>query len=397
MHILALNTGSSSLKFAVYDVGCDAPDGRAPLRHGAIERIGGARSVVRVGGDGEPQTSAIPVHDQHAALEWIASDLEREHFWGKIEAVGHRVVHGGTAYRQPVRITPAVRDALGALIPLAPRHLPDELSAVDAMTRLAPWLPQIACFDTAFHRDLPIEARLYGIPRALAEDGLLRYGFHGLSYEYVVHELRTRDALGDRTVVAHLGSGASMAALRDGRSVDTSMGFTPIGGFTMGTRSGDLDPGILLYLLRERSLSVDEVGAMVTESGGLLGLSGTSSDMRDLLARSGTDRRAAEAVAVFCYQVRRFLGAYVAALGGLDTLVFTGGIGENSSEIRARICNALDCFGIRIDEKRNAANAGTISANGTGVEVHVIRTNEELMIARHTARIVETEMGDDHD
>jgi Acetate kinase len=276
-------------------------------------------------------------------------------------------------------------------------HLPEELHTIDVMARIAPDLPQIACFDTAFHRELPLEARWYGIPRALAGDGVVRYGFHGLSYEYVVRDLRAQGALGARTIVAHLGNGASMAAVRDGRSIDTSMGFTPIGGFMMGTRSGDLDPGILLYLLRQRSLHIDEVSAMVTESGGLLGLSGTSSDMRDLLTRSTTDHRAAEAVAVFCYQARKFLGAYVAALCGLDTLVFTGGIGENSPEIRARICDALDCLGIRIDTVRNEANASTISAAGAPVNVHVIRTNEELMIALHTARVLESETGEDHD
>lgn len=397
MHVLALNTGSSSLKFAVYDVSRTTGVEATPLRYGVLDGIGSARSRVRVGPHGDGPLEEIAIGDQAAALEWLTADLERERLLGQLAAVGHRIVHGGTAYHQSVRITRSVRVSLDALIPLAPRHLPDELCAVDAMARLAPALLQVACFDTAFHSSLPTEARWYGIPRALAEEGVVRYGFHGLSYEYVVNELRTRNALGTRTIVAHLGSGASMAALRDGRSIDTSMGFTPIGGFTMGTRSGDLDPGILLYLLRQRSLSVDEVSAMVTDSGGLRGISGTSSDMRDLLARSATDQRAAEALAVFCYQVRRFLGAYVAVLGGLDTLVFTGGIGENSPVIRERICNALDFFGIRIDESRNSANTGTISVDAAPVAVHVIRTNEELMIARHTARLLESESGDDYD
>lgn len=397
MHILALNTGSSSLKFAVYDLSCTGPDGQTPLRSGTVEGIGGSNSRVRLGGREAGGKPGLAIADQEAALQWLTADLRREHLWEQLTAIGHRIVHGGSEYRRPVRITPSVRGALETLIPLAPRHLPDELRAVDAMASLAPSLPQVACFDTAFHRDIPLEASWYAIPRALSEAGVVRYGFHGLSYEYIAQELSVRGALRERTIVAHLGNGASMAALRDGRSVDTSMGFTPIGGFAMGTRSGDLDPGIMLYLLRERSLSVDELNAVVTEDGGLLGISATSSDMRDLLERSATDRRAAEAVGVFCYQIRRFLGAYVAVLGGLDTLVFTGGIGENSPGIRARICESLDCFGIRIDRARNDAGADLVSVDGTAVAVRVMPTNEELMIARHTARVLESASGGDHD
>lgn len=398
MHILALNTGSSSLKFAVYDMSCTGPAWQTPLRSGAVEGIGGARSRVRITGRDAAQMPELRISDPTAALEWIATDLERERLWEQLAGIGHRVVHGGSEYRRPVRITPSVRGVLETLIPLAPRHLPDELRAVDVMTRLAPELPQVACFDTAFHHDLPLEALWYGIPRTLSESGVVRYGFHGLSYEYVAHDLGARGALGARTVVAHLGNGASMAALRDGRSIDTSMGFTPIGGFAMGTRSGDLDPGIMLYLLRERSFSVDELTAMVSTEGGLLGLSGTSSDMRDLLARSATDKRAADAIDVFCYQVRKFLGAYVAVLGGLDTLVFTGGIGENAPAIRARICDPLACFGIRVDEASNNVNASTISLGDAPVAVHVVRTNEELMIAHHTANVLRQQAtGEIHD
>jgi acetate kinase len=397
VHILALNTGSSSLKFAVYNLRSDATDGPVPLHSGAIEEIGSARSRVRTRSHDRARTTELAVHDQAAALEWLTQELEHERLWDQLSAIGHRVVHGGATYREPVCVTPAVRAVLETLVPLAPEHLRDELRAVDVMTRLAPELPQIACFDTAFHRDLPLEARWYGLPRALAEDGVVRYGFHGLSYEYVVLELRRGNALGARTIVAHLGNGASMAALRDGRSIDTSMGLTPLGGFTMSTRSGDLDPGILLYLMRERGYSLDAVSAMVTTAGGLRGLSGTSSDMRDLLARRGTDTCAADAVAVFCYQVRRFLGAYVAALGGLDTLVFTGGIGEHAPAIRARICDRLGCFGIQVDPVRNDANAAVISSAGAPVTVHVIHTNEELMIAHHTARALRTGSETDHD
>ncbi|HEX5436599.1 MAG TPA: acetate/propionate family kinase [Gemmatimonadaceae bacterium] len=397
MHILTLNTGSSSLKFAVYDMSCTAPDGGALLRSGAIEGIGSARSRARIRQSDSEQTFDASIPDRAAALSWLTRDLERERLWEQLSAVGHRIVHGGAAYREPVRITADVRAALQRLVPLAPVHLRDELHAVDVLAQLDPDLAQVACFDTAFHGGLPLEARWYGLPRALVEEGVMRYGFHGLSYEYIVRELRSRDALGMRTIVAHLGSGASMAALREGRSIDTSMGLTPLGGFMMSTRSGDLDPGILLYLMRERGRSLDDVSAMVTTAGGLLGLSGTSADMRDLLARCSADTRAAEAVSIFCYQARRFLGAYVAVLGGLDTLVFTGGIGEHAPIIRECICRDLDCVGIRIDPARNDADAAIISERDARVTVHVIQTNEEFMIAHHTARVLRANSEKDHD
>lgn len=404
MQILALNTGSSSLKFALFQsrptdgaVG-DGWQHCTRLRHGAIEGIGRAPSAIRTsedGGDTRSVDAEIP--DRDAALHWLITELDRDGVWSEVAAVGHRFVHGGLEYREPALVTPRVRAALASLIPLAPAHLPGEIAALDAIARASPSLPQVACFDTAFHATIPLEARLYGIPRELAEEGVVRFGFHGLSYEYVTTELHDRGQLGARTVVAHLGNGASMAAIADGKSIDTSMGFTPIGGFVMSTRSGDIDPGILLYLLRERSMSVDDVAALVRGSGGLLGLSGTASDMRDLLARSPSDQRAADAVTVFCYQIRKFLGAYVAALCGLDTLVFTGGIGENSPEIRARICHSLECFGIQLDDEANAAGGGIISTSGSSATVHVIRTDEESMIARHTSRVLLQSGGADHD
>jgi acetate kinase len=404
VQILALNTGSSSLKFALFDaLPSDGPpygDSRRcrRLRHGAIEGIGRERSTIHLGDDGgDARSLEAEIPDRDAALRWLVTELDRDGVWSGVAAVGHRFVHGGLDYREPVLVTPHVRDALERLVPLAPSHLPGEIAALDAIARASPSLPQVACFDTAFHAALPLEARLYGIPRELAEDGVVRYGFHGLSYEYVTTELRDHGQLGARTVVAHLGNGASMAAIANGRSIDTSMGFTPIGGFVMSTRSGDIDPGILLYLLQERSMSVGEVEATVRSTGGLLGLSGTVSDMRDLLARCASDQRAAAAVAVFCYQIRKFLGAYVAALCGLDTLVFTGGIGENSPEIRARICHSLECFGIQLDTDANAAGSRIISRAGSSVTVHVIHTDEESMIARHTARVVRQSGGADHD
>jgi acetate kinase len=404
VQILALNTGSSSLKFALFEVrptdGAADGDSRRVerIRHGAIEGIGRTPSAIHLGeAGGDARSLEMEIPDRSAALHWLVTELDRGGVWSDITAVGHRIVHGGREYREPVLVTPRVRDSLERLIPLAPAHLPGEIAALDAIARSSPSLPQVACFDTAFHADLPVEARLYGIPRELADAGVVRYGFHGLSYEYVTAELRDRGQLGARTIVAHLGNGASMAAIANGRSIDTSMGFTPMGGFVMSTRSGDIDPGVLLYLLNERSMSAAEVATVVSRSGGLLGISRTASDMRDLLARSASDQHAADAIAVFCYQIRKFLGAYVAALCGLDTLVFTGGIGENSPEIRERICRSLECFGIQLDAAANTAGSPVISRVGSAATVHVVRTDEESMIARHTLRVVLRSGGADHD
>ena len=383
--VLAINGGSSSVKFAVY--GADE-DNRA-VCSGAVERVGDRTAVMRhsvPGADPRRETANAPDHG--AAVERVIDQLRRAELLPRVVAVGHRLVHGGSRYREPVRLTSAVRAALDELVALAPEHLPYELRAIDAVSRAVPHLPQVACFDTAFHHDMPEVARWYGLPRHLVEGGVTRYGFHGLSYEYVTEELRSAAALGRRTIVAHLGNGASMVALRDGRSVDTSMGLTPSGGFVMGTRSGDLDPGVVLHLLRGRGLTVAQVAEVVNATGGLLGISGTSAHMRDLLARSAADPRAADAVSVFCYQVKKFLGAYVAALGGLDTLVFTGGIGENAPLVRERICDSLECFGIALEPDRNDASAPVISTDGAPVTVRVVTTNEELMIARHTWRVL---------
>ena len=403
MQILTLNTGSSSLKFALYESqrggeGEGAPAICERVLHGAIQGIGRSPTSIRVAHDGgDVRTIEMEIPEREAALRWLVTELEREGIWSEVAAVGHRFVHGGLAYREPVLVTCGVRDTIAQLIPLAPEHLPGELAALDLITRTNPSLPQVACFDTAFHADLPLEARLFGIPRRLADDGVVRYGFHGLSYEYATTVLRERGQLGARTVIAHLGNGASMAAIANGKSIDTSMGFTPVGGFVMSTRSGDIDPGVILYLLEERKLPLREVDTLLRSTGGLLGLSGTASDMRDLLARSPSDARAADAVAVFCYQIRKFLGAYVAVLCGLDTLVFTGGIGENSPEIRARICDSLHYFGIQLDPEANAAGEPIISRAGSSVVVHVVRTNEESVIARHTLRVVLHGVGTDHD
>jgi acetate kinase len=285
-------------------------------------------------------------------------------------------------------IDSSVRAELEEVVPLAPDHLPTELSAIDEVTRSAPSIPQVACFDTAFHGAMPRVARLLGLPRALLDSGVLRYGFHGLSYEYVTDTLRRLGDLPARTIVAHLGNGASIAAVRDGIGIDTTMGLTPSGGMVMSTRSGDLDPGILLYLLRSRGFSADDVDDTVKHKGGLLGISDSSSDVRDLLDARAADRKADEAIGVFCYQAKKFIGGYAAALGGLDELVFTGGIGERSPEVRAQICDGLGFLGIEIDETLNRGNAKTISTTGSRVTVRTIKANEEAMIARHTRQAI---------
>lgn len=386
--VLAVNAGSSSIKFALFEAG-------AALRrilHGGIERIGLPASVLRVHGPDAADNLARPVAaPDHAAAAEIALDWIKQRIGpDALAAVGHRVVHGGPDYSRPQRITAAMIAELGRLSPFDPEHMPEELRLVAAFQRRFPGLPQVACFDTAFHHDLPLVARLLPIPRRYQARGVRRYGFHGISYEFLMRELaRLGDAAATqgRVVLAHLGNGASLAAVRDGKPVDTSMGFTPASGVAMSTRSGDLDPGLAWYLARTENLSTEQFNLMVNSQSGLLGVSETSSDMRDLLARESRDVRAAEAVELFCYQIRKCIGAYAAALGGLDTLVFAGGIGENAAAVRARICAGLEFLGLALDSAQNAANAGVISAPGR-VAVRVIPTDEERMIAETVCRVL---------
>jgi len=398
-HILTINCGSSSLKFALFRAPGARTGGTREDPHcqyrGAVERIGADSGLFHVtDGHDQPlarQTIALRDHAQalHVALDW----LEQRIGGRPPDVVGHRVVHGGSTYDHPVAINPDVIEALRRIAPLAPLHMPIEIAAIETIRTRYPSLPQVACFDTAFHRTMPRIAQIFGLPRTILDDGILRYGFHGLSYEYIVSALE-REAVqagksfaehaGQRIVVAHLGNGASMAAIRDGRSLDTTMGLTPIGGLVMSTRSGDLDPGVLLYLLDTKQMTAADVRRQVEQTGGLLGVSGSSSDMRDLLARTTQDSQAEEAVALFCYTAQKYLGALVGVLGGIDTLVFTGGIGEHAAEARHRICGGFAFLGIQLDPARNAADAPIISGENNSVTVRVIHTNEELMIARHT-------------
>jgi acetate kinase len=386
--ILTINGGSSSIKFAVFGAGS-----LQRILEGAIERIGQPEATLRVKGlspaDNFSRVVKAPDHTVAAGAltDWIEERVGRD----GLAAVGHRVVHGGPKYSEPQRITAQLVEELHRLSPFDPEHLPEEILLTGAFHRRFPDLPQVACFDTAFHHDLPRVARLLPIPRRYEAQGVHRYGFHGLSYEFLMGELARLDgteAAQGRVILAHLGNGASLAAVRYGKSVDTSMSFTPAAGVPMSTRSGDLDPGLVWYLARTEAFDAKRFNEMVNFQSGLLGVSETSSDMRDLLERETQDVRAAEAVALFCYQVKKWIGAFAAALGGVDTLVFAGGIGENAPSIRARICDGLGFLGIELEEKRNAATEAVISAEAGRVVVRVIRTDEELMIAKTVCRVL---------
>jgi acetate kinase len=388
--ILTINGGSSSVKFAVFTAG-DPP--RRTLG-GIIDRIGLKDSTLtaKIGDSGTADSVLVDAPSHERAARLLIDWLEMEAGVKEMAAVGHRVVHGGARYGTPQCVTPELLTELRRLIPIDRPHLPGEIALIVAFQRHAPNLPQIACFDTAFHRDMPRVAQLLPIPHHYLSAGLRRFGFHGISYTFLMQELARvagAEAARGRVILAHLGNGASMAAVRDGKPVDTTMGFTPTAGLVMGTRPGDLDPGLLAYLMREERLNADQVDDLVNRRCGLLGVSGSSSDMRDLLAWQKTDPRAAEAVELFCYHVKKTIGAYAAALGGLDTLVFAGGIGEHAPEIRARACAGLEVLGIQIDDARNAAAAPVISADGSRATVRVMRTDEESMIAREVIRILQ--------
>ena len=392
--VLTINAGSSSIKFALFRVG------RPPARvlSGKIERIGlpDSRVTVTDAASGQTEHRTIEASDHAACVGPLMDWLEQKVRVAKLLGVGHRVVHGGMRYSQPQQVTAAVLAELRRLSPYDPEHLPAEIGLIEAVTRRYPDLAQVACFDTAFHRDMPKVARLLPIPRRYAEMGIQRYGFHGLSYAFLMKELARiggSDEANGRVILAHLGNGASMAAVRSGKSVDTTMGFTPAAGLPMSTRSGDLDPGLVSYLARTERMSVVQFHEMVNARSGLLGVSDISSDMRDLLARERSDVRAAEAIALFCYQAKKWIGAFAAALGGLDTVVFTGGIGENAPNVRARICEGLGFLGIELDGAPNAAGEPIISKDGSKVRVRVIRTDEEVEIAKSVYELLVASVG----
>ncbi len=387
--ILTINSGSSSIKFGLYSMGRV----ETAVLSGSIEGIGLSSGMFHVRDvDGkiiiEKRLKPLEHHEALKELiDWFRSTPAAYPF----DAVGHRLVHGGKKFRRSHLITPDLIETLDELMPFAPDHLPHEINAVKVFKHSYPDIKQVACFDTGFHRDMPRVAQIYALPGDLWREGVMRYGFHGLSYEYILGELAKEAGEGaskGRLIIAHLGNGASMAGVKDGRSMDTTMGFSPAGGLVMSTRSGDLDPGVILYLLKEKKLGFSAVNRMVNKEGGLLGASGVSPAIKDLLDAEAKNPHAAEAVELFCYQAKKFLGALAAVLGGLDTLIFTGGIGENAPSIRRRICENMEFFGIHLDPGRNDANAPIISQGGNVVTVRVMKTNEELMIARHTYELL---------
>jgi acetate kinase len=383
--VLSLNSGSSSLKFALYRMSAE----RQSLRvRGAFEGLGQPNGRFWLEGS---QAGALEdvigiFRDRRDAVRRMFEALDA-HGLRRPDAIGHRLVHGGPDYAAPQRIDASLVDVLRRLVPLAPLHLPGEIALIEAVQVHFPDVPQVACFDTAFHRAMPELAQRLPLPNDLWSANVRRYGFHGLSYEYVLGVLGSAGQ--GRTIIAHLGNGASMVALRDGRPMDTTMGLTPIGGVVMGTRSGDLDPGVLLYLIREKGYDAARLERVVAEQSGLQGVSGSTSDMKTLLESRTHDPRAAMAVAMFCYSIRKHAGALAAVLDGVDTLAFTGGIGERAAAVRSEICDGLQHLGIRLDPQRNADHADTISTLSSACTVRVIATNEDLQIARHTYAIIQ--------
>jgi len=388
--LLVLNAGSSSLKFGVYAIADD--DDLALLSRGQIAGIGAKPRFAASDATGhglEDAAGPLPAIPTHAAaLAFLLQWLKKTGNGASLAGAGHRVVHGGTAFAQHCRLTPAIVEQLAALEPLAPHHQPHNLAAIRSLSQLMPDVPQVACFDTAFHATQPPEARRLALPRDYEAQGLLRYGFHGLSYEFVAQRLRdlSDGHLPERLVIAHLGNGASMCALRGGRSIATTMGFSTLDGLVMGTRVGSLDPGAILHLLRSDGLKPKQLEDLLYNKSGLLGLSGISSDMKTLLASN--DPHAREAVDQFCYAIVRHLGSLSAALGGLDALVFTGGIGENAAPIRARVCEGAAWLGLVYDPQANDAGGPAISHVKSAVSAWVIATDEERIIARHTRHLL---------
>ena len=382
--ILCINVGSSSCKFSLYSVSSGA---ESIVAEGAADRIGSSGGTITIR---DANGRSIAESDRDLARPQVAVDALFDEFerlkLPRLDVVGHRIVHGGAHHVAPEIVTPALIADLKRLIAFAPLHMPGGIEGVEAVAARHPKLPQVACFDTAFHRGMPERAERFPLPRELWDAGVRRYGFHGISYEYIMQALGAD--VPTRLIIAHLGNGASMAAVENGRPLDTTMGFTPAGGFMMGTRPGDLDPGVILYLLEQKGYDAAQLSRLVNLKSGLLGVSGLSSDVKTLLDARGSNANAAMAVEMFCYQIKKAIGALAAALGGLDLLVFTGGIGEHAAAVRAEACQGLAHLGLAIDPRRNDSNQDTISAADSRCRVRVIPTNENLMVARHAARLV---------
>ena len=386
--ILTINGGSSSIKFALYEI----EGSLMQLLSGEIENIGAANTVLNFTDFSADQKGSNGVnadnYDNGATflIEW----LKKQECFGSVSAVGHRIVHG-MRHTAPELITPELLVELKNISAYDLDHLPGEIKLIELFRKHYPSIPQIACFDTAFHTSMPVVAKLLPMPRRYYNAGIRRYGFHGLSYAYLMEELQRiggNEVAQGKVILAHLGSGASLAAVKDGKSIDTSMGFTPASGLVMGTRTGDLDPGVAWYLMQSEKISTKQFNHLINYESGLLGISETSSDMRELMKIKDTDDRAAEAVDLFCYQAKKWIGSFAAALGGIDTLVFSGGIGENAAEIRQCICDGMKFMGIELDNTRNTKNESIISADTSNVTIRVIKTNEELMICRMVCRVL---------
>jgi len=387
-NVLTINGGSSSIKFALYRM--NEPLTR--ILFGNIDRIGLPDSKLTFTNENENKidTLIIKASNLRAAINVLIDWLEKKIDFSVLAGIGHRVVHG-MHHTSPEIITAELLDELHRMTPYDPEHLPAEIKLMEVFRHRHPKLPQVACFDTAFHQTMPRVAKLLPIPRRFDEKGIQRYGFHGLSYSYLMEELARvagPEAAQGRLILAHLGNGASLAAVKDGKSIDTSMGFTPASGIMMGSRPGDLDPGVAWYIIQSEHLTLRQFNHLINHESGLLGISETSSDMYDLLGLEKEDIRAAEAISLFCYQTRKWIGAFAAVLGGLDTLVFAGGIGENSPIVRSIICENLEFLGIELDEKRNKANAPIISTNTSKTVVRMIHTDEEWMIAKIVRQMI---------
>lgn len=382
-YLLTINGGSSSIKFALFRT----DKKKARVVSGQFSRIELEDATLEVTNHAKKTSEkrAISAPDHAACIPILIEVVSQNVAWKELDAVGHRIVHGGARFIKPERVTSELLKELEVLAPYAPEHLPSEIAMIKAFVAHDPVLEQVACFDTAFHQTMPRVAKLLPLPRRYFAQGIQRYGFHGISYAYLMGELERlggKKMAHGRVILAHLGNGASMAAVRNGKSVDTSMSFTPTAGLVMSTRTGDLDPGVVVYFAITMGMTAEMFQRMVNTESGLQGVSEVSSDMRDLLARERADERAADAIEMFCRQAKKFVAAYAAVLGGLDTLVFSGGIGENSAVIRARVCEGLGFLGIELDSARNHANGAVISSDAARVMVRVIKTDEELQIAR---------------
>jgi acetate kinase len=380
--ILSVNGGSSSIKFSLYRI-------KEPLEqlfYGEIENIGTKKATLNFNNAPHQQRNSLDIeaanHDEAAnhLIEW----LEKQKHFDSVKAVGHRIVHG-MKHTEPELITDELLDELKKISAFDPEHLPEEIKLIEVFKKKYPTLKQVACFDTSFHTSMPVVAKLLSIPRRYYEMGIQRYGFHGLSYAYLMEELERisgKEAAKGKIILAHLGNGASLAAVKDGKSIDTSMGFTPTSGLPMSTRTGDIDPGVAWYLMQFEKFTPKQFSHLINHESGLLGISETNSDMRELTKIEETDGRAKDAIELFCYQIKKWIGSFVAVLGGLDVLVFSGGIGEHSPEVRSKICDGLEFLGIELDEIKNMNNEPVISKETSKVKVRIIKTNEELMIAK---------------